>query len=218
MAHMLSDTASAPAPVVDTAEGALRLLRKVVDSDLLRCGLPAALGGNGGTLGDLAQAAAGLAERSPASGWILWAQRMAIEAIAGSANVGLREYLLPDLLAGERAASLPLPGAAPLAGHDTGRGWRLDGQLPCVPNWQWMGCSVVTPVQLGTAPGWVVLRSEENGLRIGASEAAAPPLSRSVAVHCAGVFFREDEWLGGPELAERLAPLARALAPALRGH
>lgn len=216
MAAMFSETDAAPAPVVDTAEGGLRLLRKVVDSDLLRCGLPAALGGNGGTLIDLAQAAARLAERSAASGHILWAQRMAIEAIAGSTNIGLREYLLPDLLSGERAASMPL-SARPLTGHDTGRGWRLDGQLDRVPNWQWMGCSIVTPVLLGTAPGWVVLRSEEDGLRIGACAQAAPPLSRSVSVHCAGVFFREDEWLGGPELAERLAPLAQALASALRG-
>lgn len=203
-------------PAQDTADGALRLLREVVASALLRCGLPTALGGNGGTLAELAQGARRLAARNAAAGWILWAQRMAIEAIAGSPNIGLREYLLPDLLNGERAASMPLANT-PLAGHDTGRGWRLDGRLACVPNWQWMGCSIVVPVLLGQAPGWAVLRSEEDGLRIAACDSLAPAFSRSVSVHCAGVFFREDEWLGGPELAERLAPLAQALAPTVLG-
>lgn len=199
----------------DTAEGALRRLREVVDSGLLGCGLPQALGGNGGTLAELAQGALKLAERDAATVWILWAQRLAIEAIAASPNVGLREYLLPDLLGGERAASMPL-AHVPLVGRDTGRGWLLTGKLACVPNWQWIGCSIVAPAQLGHAAGWVVLRSEEDGLRTGTCMTATPAFSRSVAVHCTGVFFREDEWLGGPELAQRLAPLVQVLAPTLR--
>ncbi|WP_326533884.1 hypothetical protein [Pseudorhodoferax sp.] len=209
-----SDTAERP--LNDTAEGGLRMLRAVVDSGLLRCGLPTALGGLGGTLAELADAAVQWAAHSRAAGWTLWAQRMAIEAIACSPNVGLREHLLPDLLSGERAASVPLPlAAAPLSGRDTGRGWLLDGALPCVPNWQWMGCSIVAPVRLGAEHGWVVLRSEEDGLHIGAPQGgvAPPALSRSVSLRCAGVFFREDEWLGGSDLAGRLALLDRLLAP-----
>lgn len=216
---MPSEPEASARPVVDTAEGGLRMLREVVASGLLRAGLPAALGGAGGTLADLASGAARLAAHGSAAGWILWAQRMAIEAIACSPNIGLRDYLLPDLLGGERAASVPLPWPAPpLSGHDTGRGWRLEGTLPCVPNWQWMGCSVVAPVRLGADAGWAVLRSEEDGLRIGApqGDAGPPALSRSVSVQCDGVFFREDEWLGGPELAGRLALLDQVLAPLLQ--
>lgn len=207
-----------PVTPVTPVVGGLQALRRVVASDLLRCGLPHTLGGIPGSLADLHAGAITLARDDPAAVWVLWAQRLAIEALVRSTNVGLMEYVLPDLLCGDRAGSMPLPSSrAPLVGTDSGRGWRLSGRFDCVPNQQWVHCSIVVPVRLqGDDIGWVLLRSEEDGLDIShLDQGAAPVFSRSASITAHRVFFREDEWLGAADLADRLAPVAAALAPAL---
>lgn len=204
----------------------LRALHQVLDSGLLRCGVPTALGGRAGTLQQLAQGAAELGRASAAAAWVLRAQRLAIEALLQSPNVGLREHLVPDLLSGDRAGTLSLPlllpSSAPLVGTDTGRGWRLQGSLPRVLNLPWLEFSVVAPVRLGEqAPVWVLLRSEEDGLLIDpagdpardpATGPACPPGCRTVTLHFNRVFFREDEWLGGADLPQRMRAVEAALA------
>lgn len=205
-------------PAIDGVEGGLRALGRVVAGGWLRCGLPKHAGGDGASLDSLARAARHLAETDPAAALVLWAQRLAVEALAQSSNVGLREYVLPDLLSGDRAGSLPFTlGERPISGHFAGRGWRLDGPLGCMPNLQWVNCVVIAPLQLeGQQEGWVLLRGEEDGLRFSRlGEDEAPPHSRSAWVQASHVFFREDEWLGGAEFQARLAPVAAALAPAL---
>ena len=125
-----------------------------------------------------------------------------------SPNVALRELWLPDLLGGERAGTLS-PHTTPLTSQDTGRGWLLTGLLPDVPNRPWEGFALVAPLRLGDAPaGWALLRSEEDGLSVEAPQAAAARGSseRGSALRMNPVFFREDEWLGGPELRTHLAP------------
>lgn len=194
------------------AEDGLRLLREIAASGLLRCAIPTELGGLPGTHNDLAEGGLHLARTDRAAAGILWAQRSAIEALVQSRNVALMEYLLPDLLAGDRAGSMAV-AAQPLIGRDTGRGWLLDGALDDVPNLQSTGCSIVAPVQLQAQLAWVLLRSEEDGLQIGpAVEKRMPPALCTAAVHARGVFFREDEYLGGQDLLERMAPLTSALA------
>lgn len=154
-----------------------------------------------------------LARTDRGAAGILWAQRLAIEALVQSRNVALIEYLLPDLLAGDRAGSMAVT-AQPLIGRDTGRGWLLDGALGTVTNLQWSGCSIVTPVQLEGQRAWVLLRSEDDGLQVNpAIEARLPSALCAAAVHARNVFFREDECLGDEDLLERIAPLMRALAP-----
>lgn len=193
-------------------------LRQVVASGLLRCALPAAFGGSTGSLQELAHGAAALRRASVAAGWVLWAQRLAIEVLAQSGNVALREHILPDLLSGERAGTVALPlASAPLVGTDTGRGWRLQGLLPCVPNLQWQGFSVVAPVRLDQGePAWVLLRSEEDGLGIEPVTGGDFPLGAQIAaLRFEQVFFREDEWLGGPDMLPRLQAVEAALARAL---
>jgi alkylation response protein AidB-like acyl-CoA dehydrogenase len=191
-------------------------LRELVDSGLLRCGVPVPLGGSGDTLDALAAGAAELARHHPGAAWLLWAQRLAIEALLQSPNVALREHWLPDFLSGERAATVA-PSFEALYAHDTGRGWLLRGALQPVPNLQWAGFSLVAPVRLN-APldHWVLLRSEEDGLSVEPEpEAHWPDGAHAARLRLDNVFFREDEWLAGPDLPRLLAPVAAALAPGL---
>lgn len=209
-------------------------LAAVVDSGLLRIGVPRTLGGTGGTLEDLTAGGSDLAARHPAAGWVLWAQRLAIEALLQSPNIGLREHLLADLLNGDRAGTLPMlpwpaagvaraiggdhtPSANALVTLSGDQGMRLYGQLPCVPNLQWQGYALVAPVQMDPGqPHWVLLRSEEDRLRAGID--LGPPCpqgSRCAALTLDGVFFRADEELAGPDLPRLLQPVAQALAPCL---
>lgn len=97
----------------------------------------------------------------------------------------------------------------------TRRGWRLNGTLHGELNRPWEGFSLVAPVRLGDGPtGWVLLRSEEDGLAAQAS--AAPPVHALDTLTLRNVFFREDEWLGEADLATRLMPVAQALASCRR--
>jgi alkylation response protein AidB-like acyl-CoA dehydrogenase len=207
---MLTDTGlPSTAPVVNALQASRFPLQRVVDSGLLRCAVPRDLGGNGGGLDDLAHAAGLLQRQDPAAAAVLWAQRLAIEALVQTANVGLREFWLPDFLNGDRAATLA-PGGKELTAEDTGRGWLLSGVFHGVPNLPWEGFSLVAPVRLGDGnAGWVLLRSEEDGLSV---HPAAPGHAHA-SLHLNRVFFREDEWLGEQHMAQRLAPVAEALAP-----
>ena len=183
-------------------------LQRVVATGLLRCAVPTSLGGNGGSLDDLAQAAQALKRQDAEAATVLWAQRLAIEALVQSSNVGLRELWLPDLFGGQRAGTLPI-GQPPLIGEDTGRGWLLRGRFEGVPNLPWEGFSLVAPVCLGASEGWILLRSEEDGLSVHpATEHHNPD---QATLHLSKVYFREDEWLGDADLSERLVPLAFAL-------
>ncbi|MDP1687051.1 hypothetical protein [Hydrogenophaga sp.] len=203
-------------PTLPSTDIELNLLRQVVDSGLLRCGVPRRLGGSPDGLDALAAGAAEFATHRPGAAWLLWAQRMAIEALLQSPNFGLRELWLADFLSGERAATLA-PSFNALQAHDTGRGWLLDGQLVAVPNLQWAGFSLVAPVRLqGPDTHWVLLRGEEDGLYIGPHAGGKPPGHALIAtLQLKHVFFREDEYLDGPDLPQRLAPVASALAASL---
>lgn len=188
-------------------------LQHLAQTGLLRCAVPSSMGGDGGGPADLALAAGLLLPRDTAAAAVFWAQRLAIEALVHSPNVALRERWLPDLLSGERAGTLS-PHTTPLTGHDTGRGWWLSGALPDVPNRPWEGFSLVAPLRLGDAPaGWALLRSEEDGLGAlpAANHPTAPPHTATLQLR--RVYFREDEWLGEADLAQRMTPVAQALAP-----
>ncbi len=192
-------------------------LESITAAGLLRLAVPEAMGGEGGSLAALASAARLLASRDPAAAWIFRAQRLAIELLVHADNVGLRDHLLPQLLAGDRAGTTPLsPSPHPLLAMEAGNAMRLFGQYPRVPNLQWAGFSVAVPVQLGDTVEWVMLRGEEDRLRIGIDQGDPCPLgSRSATLTFDGVFFRMDEWLGGPAIDERVAPVANVLAEAV---
>ena len=121
---MLTDTwPCGTAPVVNALHASPSPLQRVVDSGLLRCAVPRSLGGKGG-LDDLVHSAMLLQQQDPEAAAVLWAQRLAIEALVQTFNVGLRELWLPEFLSGTRAATLA-PGCRELTAEDTGRGWLL---------------------------------------------------------------------------------------------
>ncbi|SCK13588.1 hypothetical protein VAR608DRAFT_0805 [Variovorax sp. HW608] len=193
----------------------LEALRLVVESGLLRCAVPESLGGDGGSLGVLSQGATELAERSKAAAWILWAQRTTIEALVHSPNIGLREYLLPQLLEGERAGTLPLTlGERAILAEEAGNAYRLYGHLEHVPNLQWLGFTLLAPIQRpDRSIAWVALRSEEDGLRAGIDHAGDFWWgSRTAPVTLEGAFFRMDEWVNEAELIDAIDPVLKALS------
>ncbi len=207
----LSSTARWPAQ----AQG----LAALAQAGLLSLAVPAEMGGAGGSFYQLAQAARALCQQDAAAWAVLRAQRLAIEALVQARNVGLREYLLPDLLAGHRAATVPSPlTCPPLSGTDTGRGWRLHGRLPRSANLDAAGFTLIAPVRLGDeAPTWVALRGEEDGLDALAPAAPVPAwasAARLGELRCRGFFFREDEWLGDQEITARLQLLEDELRQA----
>lgn len=180
---------------------------------LFRCAVPTRFGGLGGASRDLAAAVSDVCRQSMPAALMLWGQRMAIEFVLQSANVALREYLLPDLLSGERAATVPLPlGLHRLQAHDTGRGWQLSGQNLQVVNAAPQGFSFVAPVQMGSTAGWCLLRSEEDGFDV-QTGTAKPPSTRACTarIDLRQVFFREDEWLGDHTLERAVHPVRLAL-------
>ncbi|QHE92250.1 acyl-CoA dehydrogenase [Pandoraea fibrosis] len=118
---------------------------------LLRIGVPAELGGAGGTIGDAIDSVADVAEHSFAAAFVLWGQRTFIEYLLQSPNRGLRERLLPTLLSGELAGATGLSNAmkylsaieplqiraadVPTAtGANGTRAWRITGGLPWITN------------------------------------------------------------------------------------
>lgn len=188
-------------------------LAYLLGQDLFRCAVPARYGGLGGEAPELAARMVEVCRHSMSAALLFWGQRLAIEFVLQSANVALRDYLLPDLLSGERAATVPLPlGLHRLQAHDTGRGWQLSGQGLQAVNAPPQGFSFIAPVQMGVASGWCLLRSEEDGFDVRtASGPAAPSGAWTARIDLRQVFFREDEWLGDSTLEAAVHPVRLAL-------
>ncbi len=185
-------------------------------------GLDRSLGGHSGTIADLAAAVIEIVTVSPDAAEALVAHRLSIELLAGARNVGLRDYLLPQLLAGERAGAWPgrsMRALAegrpePVTGIDTGRGFRLTGILTDTSNLCAEAMILAVPVTFGDAGQveLILVSSDQDGMRPQASDGAW-----TGAMQLEQLYFREDELLGGDAtaLARRVDPLARALDCAL---
>lgn len=172
----------------------------IAASGFLGVGVPSNLGGHGGHLDDLFRDRAALH-------WlqglqhpdllIFHSQRLVIEALVKTDNIGLRELRLPDLLFGTVGGASALE-TRPLEAKTLGLGWQFDGELHGVPNLQWDGFSLLLPVQAaGQVEGVLLVRSEENGLTAHPYE--IPALWALVAcgdVRFRQTFLRADEWLG----------------------
>lgn len=211
---MNTTTSTLVRPAVSIGTAAMARLG---DAGLFRRGVPTQLGGDGGSIADVTATARELQRDDQAAAWIFRVQRHAIELLVHAENAGLREFLLPQWLQGERAGTVPLDANShPLLATPVGNALRLYGQYRRVVNLQWIGFSVVVPVQVASAVEWVVVRGEEDRLRVGIDQThPCPPGSCSASLTFDGVFFRMDEWLGGASSAVLAAPLAEALANAV---
>lgn len=137
----LDETFGESAPRVDRGDlPASHGLTRLGDAGLLDLGAPS---NEDGRLGDMARLVSGIAERSLASAFTLWAHRMVIEYLLLASEPGDRSRELDDLRSGR------LPGATAMAsalghllGHGdlgvhfrrTGDGIRLDGRIRWASN------------------------------------------------------------------------------------
>ncbi|WP_322012182.1 acyl-CoA dehydrogenase family protein [Paraburkholderia sp. J12] len=135
------------AEAIDTSpQPAAAVLPQLGRAGLLRVGVPAALGGAGGTTVDAVESIAAVARHSLAAAFVFWGQRAFIEYLLQSENEALRTRWLPPLLAGEHAGATGLSNAMkylsaieplqmnarPLDGTPTR--FALNGALPWITN------------------------------------------------------------------------------------
>lgn len=137
----------ASAEALDTSAAlADAILPRLARAGLLRVGVPAALGGAGGTTVEAAQAIAAVARHSLAAAFVFWGQRTFVEYLLHSDNAALRARWLAPLLAGEHAGATGLSNAMkylsdieplqmsakPLGGAPAR--FELNGALPWITN------------------------------------------------------------------------------------
>jgi len=198
------------------------LLARLSGAGLTGIGVSCALGGAGGTLRDAADAVLALARSSERAAVVLACQRQFIEVLLRGRNVAARAHRLPYAIEGQvpAACAVTWPAGAmtaPLRARNTGRGWRLAGHLPPLPNLGGDWFMAAVPVDFGAgAYAMVSLSSDEDGIMV------ERPSSEPAGIACGqatlrDVFFREDEILeaDGPGLAAAVEPFALALRAAI---
>lgn len=183
-------------------------LTSIAGSGFLGVGVPSHLGGHGGSLDELFRdptALRWLQGLQHPEQLIFRSQRLVVEALVKTENIGLRELRLPDLLRGDVAGASALESPQ-LEAQTQGTGWQFHGRLDGVPNLQWDGFFLLLPVQAaGLVEGVLLVSSEENGMTVRPCETTA--LGEFAAygqVHFNRSFLRADEWLGGMPLWESL--------------
>lgn len=152
------------------------VLSQLATAGTLHIGVASALGGSGGTVADAVETVAAVARHSLAAAFVFWGQRAFIEYLLQSPNSGLRERLLPDLLAGRLAGATGLSNAMKfLSGIEalqvraTARadGWVLDGRLHWVTNLRKSGFVVAAAIEpeAGKSPFVLAIPDGLAGLR-----------------------------------------------------
>ncbi len=191
--------AAVPAHLNPVIQGDL-WLSWIAREGLTALALPPEAGGQGGTLAELGRAARTLARHAPGAAWVLWAQRLCIEQLHAAHNRAVADYLLPDLIAGDRAGACLLPSTSapvPLAARRLERGWRLQGRLGLAANLQWAGFVLVAPACFeGGRRARVLLSGDDDGLRRSLDRPEADwHGTRTAEVQAQALFFRDDEIL-----------------------
>ncbi|MDI3512511.1 MAG: hypothetical protein PWQ61_3278 [Betaproteobacteria bacterium] len=211
---MLIETQS-PATEPRHGKDSAQRLAAIARSGYLRVGVPSRQGGDGGTLDDLFQdtvARQWLRDLQYPDLLIFRSQRLVVEAVLQTDNVGLRELVLPSLLSGETSGASAI-GCPCLEAKPAGLGWRFHGRLTGVPNLQWGGYHLLLPVKVNDqVEGLMLVRSEENDVTVQPGE--NPELWEQAScgtVSFQKVFLRADEWLGDPPLWQTLTNTHRAL-------
>lgn len=193
--------AAVPAHLNPVIQGDL-WLSWIAREGLTALALPPEAGGQGGTLAGLGRAARTLARHAPGAAWVLWAQRLCIEQLHAAHNRAVADYLLPDLIAGDRAGACLLPSTSapapvPLAARRLERGWRLQGRLGLAANLQWAGFVLVAPACFeGGRRARVLLSGDDDGLRRSPDRPEADwHGTRTAELQAQALFFRDDEIL-----------------------
>lgn len=193
--------AAVPAHLNPVIQGDL-WLSWIAREGLTALALPPEAGGQGGTLAELGRAARTLARHAPGAAWVLWAQRLCIEQLHAAHNRAVADYLLPDLIAGDRAGACLLPSTSapapvPLAARRLERGWRLQGRLGLAANLQWAGFVLVAPACFeGGRRARVLLSGDDDGLRRSPDRPEADWHGTRIAeLQAQALFFRDDEIL-----------------------
>lgn len=191
---------------------------------LFGIGVPTHMGGGGGQLSDAIHAVAAAARSCTAQALVLASQRLLVQALVRSQNIGAAEYQLPRLLDGDIggncAASWPQVGeVAPARARDTGRGWLMSGDFPALPNLQhdWFVVSVPVLFEGAARFSLVLLRAEESGIAQCQAAVQDHPAEAGVALQLQNVFLREDEIIAedGPAAVAHLVPFASGMQAAI---
>lgn len=137
------------AEALDTdSSRAADVLPQLAKAGLVRVGVPDALGGSGGTIGDAILAIAAVARHSLTAAFVLWGHRTFIEYLVQSDNETLRNRWLPALLVGHVAGATGLSNAMKylsqieplqMRASPCGAGWSLAGTLPWITNLRLQG-------------------------------------------------------------------------------
>ena len=189
---------------LDTDEAlASDVVPRLGSAGLFRLGVPARLGGVGGTIVDAIDAVADIAECSLTAALVFWSQRAFIECLIQTENPDLQYRELPRLLNGTTAGAVALSNAikflsgieeiqvkaAPLG--DGIECWGLSGTLPLVSNLPANGFVVAVAVDHGQdmPPSIFAIAHDDVGVTRGdnldlialrASNTASLALNRSV--------------------------------------
>lgn len=203
---------------------ATQVLREFALMGWLGLAVPTELGGQGGYPSNLRCAVSSLWESEPGTAALLCAQRLAIEALVHARNQALTQFLLPQLLSGERAAAVSqdLRGT-PLQIVETERAARVSGVVSNVPHLHPDGFTLLAEATLEDgSSGWLVLRSEEDGVDVLPPNPNSKPSWARAAllgdVRCRNVFFRADEWLGSANITPHLQALRAELYAGTATH
>lgn len=218
--HWLQQNADA----LDQGQGpADELLPRLGQAGLLRLGVPGALGGTGGPIGDAIEAIAQVAEHSLTAAFVFWGQRTFIDYVVNGDSPSARERWLPALLTGQLAGATGLSNAMKFLSQieqlqiqarpdpEQPGGLRLEGGLPWVTNLQPQGFVVAAAVDVGAGqpPAVVAIESERCGLkRTPDLSLVALRDSRTAALTLQNVALPADQVLAwkGPEYLRRIRP------------
>jgi alkylation response protein AidB-like acyl-CoA dehydrogenase len=188
--------------------------RQLIHPDALRCAVPVYMGGLGGAPEELSPLIRHLCEASPSAAMVFWAQRMAIEFLVHADNVGLREFLLPDLLSFHKSATVPYNHEHNhLQVSNDGRHLFLSGGNYEVANAQADGFTLICPAKTDeNSFAWCVVDSEVQGFeRLPHDTGLFAAEAKLARIEMRNVFFRGDELLGEANLANKALAVQKAL-------
>jgi len=187
---------------------------QLINPDALRCAVPVHMGGLGGDPEELSRLISRLCEASPSAALLFWAQRMAIEFLVHAENVGLREFLMPDLLTFHKSATVPYNFEHnSLHVSNDSRHLFLSGGNYVVTNAQADGFILICPIKTdGNSIAWCVVDSETQGFeRLPHDMGPFSSGAKVARIEMRNVFFRGDELLGEANLATKALEVQRAL-------